>query len=193
MKSRRRKILARAGLAVGMLLLTGFFIALWFSPVWLAIDDRPVPADAIVVPGGDWVLRPKRAAELFKQGRVPRIIVSGKGEAEPLQLALRERGVPAAAIELENQARSTQENAVFVIRRLRQEKARRVIIVTSWFHSRRALHCFQHYAPEIEFYSVPAMNDCPKPGWLEASQRKWVTLEYAKLAWYWVRYGISPF
>lgn len=122
MKSRRRKILAWAGLAVGMLLLTGCFIALWFSPVWLAIDDRPVPADAIVVPGGEWVLRPKRAAELFQQGRAPRIIVSGKGEAGPLQLALRERGVPAAAIELENQARSTQENAVFVIRRLRQEK-----------------------------------------------------------------------
>jgi uncharacterized SAM-binding protein YcdF (DUF218 family) len=39
---------------------------------------------------------------------------------------------------------------------LRQMGAKRVIIVTSWYHSRRALACFEHYAPDIKFYSRPS-------------------------------------
>ena len=34
--------------------------------------------------------------------------------------------------------------------------AQRVIIVTSWYHSRRALACFEHYAPDMKFYSRPS-------------------------------------
>jgi len=69
----------------------------------------------------------------------------------------------------------------------------RVIIVTSWFHSRRALGCFRHYAPDIEFISVPTTADLPKGGWPDARERRWVLLEYAKLFYYWVRFGISPY
>lgn len=69
---------------------------------------------------------------------------------------------------------------------------RRAIVVTSWFHSRRALHCFRHYARDIEFISLPTREDLPKAHWPNRYERGWVMSEYLKLGYYWVRYGISP-
>ncbi len=70
-----------------------------------------------------------------------------------------------------------------------------MIIVTSWYHSRRALSCFRKYAPEIEFISVPA----PRRGSESASQRfsfsafsPTIAAEYAKMIVYAVRYRIFP-
>jgi uncharacterized SAM-binding protein YcdF (DUF218 family) len=71
-----------------------------------------------------------------------------------------------------------------------------VIIVTSWYHSRRALRSFQHFAPDIQFYSRPAYAqneqrlDVAEEN--KARQRR-VRLEYVKLIGYWVRYGVCPF
>jgi uncharacterized SAM-binding protein YcdF (DUF218 family) len=64
--------------------------------------------------------------------------------------------VPEKVIMLECGSHTTRENAEFSIPLLRQIGAHRVIIVTSWYHSRRALMCFEHYAPDIKFYSRPS-------------------------------------
>jgi hypothetical protein len=135
-----------------------------FSPWLLTIRDVPTHADAIVVLGGDWVWRPKQAAELYHEGWASRIVVSGKGEAPYLRRELVKRGVPASAVLLEDQAMNTWQNAQYSVRLLGREKAGKVIIVTSWFHSRRAMQCFCHYASPIQFISVPTMTDRPKPG-----------------------------
>src|SRR6266446_5734551 len=67
-------------------------------------------------------------------------------------------GVPQDAIELEDRSRTTKENAEFTTRMLQQRGVRRAIIVTSWFHSRRALNSFLSFAPEIQFSSLPAYH-----------------------------------
>jgi uncharacterized SAM-binding protein YcdF (DUF218 family) len=67
-----------------------------------------------------------------------------------------------------------------------------VILVTSWFHSRRALKCFRHHAPDIEFVSRPTIVDLPNSHWPNKYERGWVLTEYTKLLYYWVRYGVSP-
>jgi uncharacterized SAM-binding protein YcdF (DUF218 family) len=71
--------------------------------------------------------------------------------------------------------------------------ARRVIIVTSWFHSRRALHTFQRFAPEMEFTSLPTRVDLPKSRWPFTRQTGRALYEYPKMLYYWVRFGIKPF
>jgi hypothetical protein len=71
--------------------------------------------------------------------------------------------------------------------------AKRVIIVTSWYHSRRALHTFQHYAPDIQFYSRPAYFGYPRTQWSRAGISGYIRAEYVKLAGYWVCYGVWPF
>lgn len=123
--------------------------------------------------------------------------------------------VPAAVIEVEPNSRSTQENAMFsapLLRggvfdgtgaaNLRQDAAvtgkqdaylhKRVILVTSWYHSRRALQCFRHYVPGIQFYSRPSYYAYARADWTREGIRPYIRAEYLKLVGYWVRYGVGP-
>jgi uncharacterized SAM-binding protein YcdF (DUF218 family) len=77
--------------------------------------------------------------------------------------------------------------------RRRTAGGKRVIIVTSWYHSRRALHTFQHYAPDIQFYSRPSYFGYPRAQWSRAGISGYIRSEYVKLAGYWGCYGVWPF
>jgi len=68
-----------------------------------------------------------------------------------------------------------------------------VILVTSWYHSRRVLASFEHYAPEIQFYSRPSYFAFARADWPHKKVEHRVYLEYPKLAGYWLRYGVRPF
>jgi uncharacterized SAM-binding protein YcdF (DUF218 family) len=173
-----------------LLLLLGLTVLLFPQEV-LTVDSGPVRADVLVVLGGGDE-RPTRAAELFKQGEAPKILVSGSGDCQSHERSLEKNGVPAAAIILECDSKTTQENARFSVPLLRQMGARHVIIVTSWYHSRRALHCFEHYAPDIQFYSRPSYFGYARTDWKSNRIYHYVKSEYWKLLGYWVRYGVCP-
>ena len=177
---------------LGLLLLLAVAAAVFPQP-FLCVDSGPVKADVIVILGGGSHERPVRAAELFKEHAAPRIIISGLGDCEINRRLLLAAGVPASAIELETQSRTTRENAEFTIQLLRKEKLTRVIIVTSWYHSRRALACFRHYAPELKFYSRPSYFASARADWAHNRIGNRIRLEYVKLLGYWVRYGVCPF
>lgn len=201
----------------GLVVLTILFAAAaWFCPQQvLTVDSGPVTADVLVVLGGGDE-RPARATELFKQGEAPKILVSGSGDSASNEKLLERNGVTNADIILEGKSRTTRENAEFSIPLLRQMGAHRVIIVTSWYHSRRALMCFEHYAPDIQFYSRPSyfgyvgkaqdMKSAPHPTLspVEAERaragrkaewkrvRGYADSEYFKLLGYWACYGVCP-
>jgi uncharacterized SAM-binding protein YcdF (DUF218 family) len=158
----------------------------------LCVQNENARADAIVVLGGDFGERSTHAAELFRSGAAPKIIVSGAGDCTYNMQVLRSAGVPASAIEVEGRSMSTRENAEFSIPLLRAEGAKRVIIVTSWYHSRRALHCFRHYAPEMQFYSRPSLDAYARSDWRRAGTWRYIDGEYVKLVGYWICYGICP-
>jgi uncharacterized SAM-binding protein YcdF (DUF218 family) len=159
MKPRRSvlKILLASSLA----LLVAALAAYYFPQEVLTLDSGAVKAEAMVVLGGGTLERPQRATELFKAGEAPLIICSGLGDAESNAACLTNSGVPVAAILLEPKSHTTQENAKFSIAMLRALGIHRVIIVTTWYHSRRALMCFEHYAPDITFYSRPSYFGYP--------------------------------
>lgn len=159
----------------------------------LCVESGDVHADALVVLGGDFGDRSARAAELFRQGVAPKIIVSGAGDCTINLQLLTNAGVPASAIQLECRSKTTRENAEFSVSLLRAAGVRRAIIVTSWYHSRRALSSFRHYAPEIEFYSKPSYSDYARSTWSRAGVWRDVRAEYMKIPGYWLRYGICPF
>src|ERR1039458_754127 len=190
MKHRRTilKILFAAILLLVLLALAAFL----FSKQVLTVDSGPVKADVLVVLGGGGTERPARAIELFKQGDAPRILVSGNGDCRWIGQFLETQGVPGAAITLESQSSTTRENAEFSIPLLRQMGAHRVIIVTSWFHSRRALACFEHYAPDIKFYSRPSYVGYSKAKWNQKGTSGGFKSEYVKLLGYWVCYRGCP-
>jgi uncharacterized SAM-binding protein YcdF (DUF218 family) len=101
--------------------------------------------------------------------------------------------VPAHLIEMEDQSRTTRENAIDAVQLLRKLGAHRVIIVTSWYHSRRALACFEHYGPEIQFYSRPSYFASRRADWVRLKMTHRIYLEFPKLVGYWVCYGVTPF
>jgi uncharacterized SAM-binding protein YcdF (DUF218 family) len=188
-----RKLVKRTILGLGVLFLL-LAVAAWVFPRWfLTVDSGPVNAEVIVLLGGGSHERYERAVKLFEEHAASRVIVSGYGDSGINRYLLVKAGVPAQAIQLEDKSRTTRENAQFTIRLLREQKVKQVIIVTSWYHSRRALACFEHYAPEIQFYSRPCNFD---PVATDKSRHRTgsrARLEYVKLMVYWMYYGVSPF
>lgn len=184
----RRGVVAVLGL-LALLLSAAFF----FPQQVLCVDSGNVQADTIVVLGGGSYERSSWAAELFQAGAAPRVIVSGAGDGVENKRLLVSKGVPPAAIEVEGKSRSTKQNAQFSIPLLRALGARRVIIVTTWYHSRRGLHAFQHYAPDIQFYSRPCYYGYPRAQWSRVGISGYIRSEYVKLLGYWVCYGVWPF
>ena len=190
---RVRKRILRISAVVFVLFLALAAAAVFFPQKFLCVDSGPVKADVIVVLGGGAAERPKRAAELFKDRAAPRIIVSGWGDCEINRQLLIQDGVPARAIELEAQSRTTRENAEFTVKLLREQKLNRVILVTSWYHSRRALASFQHYGPGIKFYSRPSYFAYARADWPGRRFARYAYSEYPKLLGYWLAYGVCPF
>jgi len=177
-----------AGLTIGVALL------LWFFPQQvLTVDSGPVKAEIIVLLGGGSGERPARAAELFQTGAAPQVLCSGEGDCESNQRTLVRAGVPRPVIQLECDSLNTSENAQRTIALLRQQGVQRVIIVTSWYHSRRALNCFEHYAPDLTFYSRPSYFATDSAEWQPKGIKSYVRMEYAKNLGYLIRYGVWPF
>jgi uncharacterized SAM-binding protein YcdF (DUF218 family) len=179
------------GLSLAALLLS--VAGLYFSEPILCVESGTGKGEALVVLGGEKNYRPSRALELFRGGSRSFILITGTGDWNDVRLYLEGNGVPPAAIQLEKESRNTKQNAEFAVKLLRERHVTRAVIVTSWFHSRRALNCFRHYAPEIDFTASPTVLDRPKSHCPDRYERAWVLSEYLKLLGYWVRYGIRPF
>ena len=166
-----------------------FAIAIWRWPDRLTtVRHAPVPSDWIVVLGGDYTTRPRIAAALYEEGWAPKILVCGGGDTRRVTSILLDQHVPESALAWERDSQTTIQNARAARKILRDSNARRVILVTSWFHSRRALQSFRSEMPGIEFHSVPTTptGDDAKEFTLCARR------ECVKLLYYWARYGILP-
>ena len=119
-------------------------------------------ADLIVSLGGSFHCeRELVAAELFRQGKGSFITVSGvpAGKfghtADSLQRTVIAAGVPAERVLAMRDNFNTRTEAKNLVQIMRQRGWRRALIVTSAFHSRRALYTVEREARDLEFYSVP--------------------------------------
>jgi len=188
-----RKLFFRAVIGGSLLVALVTAVAYFYPEKILCVDSGPVAADVIVLLGGGQHERPGRAAELFRQHAAPRILITGAGDDGINRQLLLAAGVPAAAIEVEGQSLTTRENAEFTLNRLRAEKVHRVILVTSWYHARRAQKTFEHFAPELKYYSRPAYFAFDRQDWTRLGVAHKLELEFLKLLGYWLRYGVNPF
>jgi uncharacterized SAM-binding protein YcdF (DUF218 family) len=138
-----------------VVLLGGMYLArhplLRFAGESLVVEDPLEKSDAIIMLSDDnfYADRATRAAELFRQNLAPVVVASGirlrpnAGIAELMTHDLIERGVPRDhIIPFPQDADSTLEEAE-ALRKLVQEKNwKRLIIVTSNYHTRRAKYIF---------------------------------------------------
>ncbi len=112
----------------------------------------PDQGDVLVIPGAEMLApdslgissyyRSFYGALVWRQGHFHKAVVSGKDAAPLMADFLAGHGVPREAILIENEATSTRENAVNVAKLLGPTPGR-VILLTSDFHSGRALRAFR--------------------------------------------------
>lgn len=203
----------------GKILLTfaGLLIVWIIAAPFLAtalVVDRPVEKpEAILVLGGSYTYRERteKAAELFKQGIAPRIYLTDDGEVSGwapneatnpsfVELARRSlvaKGVPADRIViLQPQVSGTIHEARLLSETARLAGLKSVLIVTSAYHTRRALWTFRRVFAENE-QSVEFGIASPVPGkqtprpmlwWLTPTGWNFVAGEYVKIAVYSVYY-----
>lgn len=122
---------------------------------WI-VDDPASQADALIVLSDDDFIgsRAAKAADLYHEGRAPRIVASGRmlrpyaGIGELIQRDLTDRGVPTSAIEIyRHNASDTLDEAQTLRSLVLEKKWRHVVIVTSNYHTRRARYIFQKLLP----------------------------------------------
>ena len=159
----------------------------------LVVRTSLEPADVIVVLGGDGPSRARRAAALYRGGAAPKVLVTGIDDCRSIRDYMVDGGVPADAIQIECASRSTWENAVFSAPLLAAMGARSAILVTSWFHTRRALAVFQQVLPEIEWMSAPVERGESYRHMIRNGGGLMVLAEYAKIGWYYLRYDVRAF
>ena len=144
-RSLRGRLPAATGMVVlGLALMVSlFFMAMALAEPILTVHTPVFAADVIVVPGGDGPLRAARAAALYHTRAAPRVLVTGSGDCLGIRDLMVAANVPGAEITVECAARDTWENATRSAPLLNGMNARSAILVTNWFHSRRALGCFR--------------------------------------------------
>ena len=160
---------------------------------WI-IEDSLDKADALLVLSGDnfYADRGTRAAELFREGKAPVVVASGRrlrpnaGIAELTEHDLVERGVPKEKIlRFAHDADSTLEEAEALAKLARTKKWRKVIVVTSNYHTRRARYIFRRvFPPDIETRVASARDGDfdPERWWEKRVSTKVLMREFAAMA-----------
>lgn len=139
-----------------------------FAGEWWVVDEPQAHADAIVVLGDDNFHgdRATRAAELYRQGVAPVVVASGRrlrpnaGVSELIEHDLAERGVPKEKImPFTQDADSTKEEAEALAKLAGGQHWKRLVIVTSNYHTRRARYIFAKVFPKAIAVSMAAAPD----------------------------------
>jgi len=163
--------------------------------------DELAPADAIVVPdGGEFDNRFASGLSLFRRGYAPRLIVcrSSYHEGESLWPEKESRLRPDEILLLRSSAVSTQDEAQEARPLLRRLGCRSVLVVTSWYHTRRARTIFARELTragiDVRTFPVDVPDSDAETWWESKEGRTTVLLESVKLLITWLHFKlpISP-
>jgi uncharacterized SAM-binding protein YcdF (DUF218 family) len=220
-QSRRRLILLTVPVVLLVLLCTPALAHVALGSLewqYRPLAQPPADADAMVVLAGavrppsslrpraelshDTYYRCLHAVELYRARPCPIVVSGGKVDAsepgpacaEVMRDFLREMGVKEQDVLVENESRTTYENAVFSRRVLEPRQARRVVLVTDAVSMFRAVRCFEKQGLAV----TPAPCDyrtgdfrweltafLPNP--FAAKHAGEVGHEWVGCLWYWLR------
>jgi uncharacterized SAM-binding protein YcdF (DUF218 family) len=185
-------ILALAAMAVAVVMTRG----VWLKPVgrWLVTDEGPARADVAVVLAGDYGgQRVLAAAALVRRGYAPAVLVSGadrlygRPEAELAVEYAVSRGYPRQwFIPFQSQAHNTLDEARAVLPELERRGARSFLLVTSDYHSGRAVRTYRrvlrarHSTIAMRSAAAPDLWREPHGWWLDRESQKTIFMESCK-------------
>jgi uncharacterized SAM-binding protein YcdF (DUF218 family) len=179
--------LIKRWVALLLLVAAGYFFVMHSASILVAND--PVPSDVILVLAGDrndsrfW-----RAMKLMNDGYGSRIILDvqvpvsqfGVSDSELAQ-AFVTKNAPGRAVVCEVSGDSTFDETEDAARCLRGFHPSSVILVTSDYHTQRALAIFRRRLPQYQWH-VAAMGGPTEPGtpWLRTADQWWKNRRWAK-------------
>ena len=177
-----------------VVLLGGLLIGLAARAGDFLVVDAPLRSDVILVLAGETDRRPQRGLELLTQGYGRRVLLDVPTNAkiyEFTQIQLAQKYIQdlpqAASISVcPIDGLSTKDESKDAQKCLAREGGQSVLIVTSDFHTRRALSIFRREVPGHE-YSIAAARDPEQFGanwWAHRQWAKTLLDEWLKLAWW---------
>jgi uncharacterized SAM-binding protein YcdF (DUF218 family) len=188
------------------LLLAGLWLVSWLGARWLIVRAPLDHADAIVVLSGSSTLseRVQHAARLYAEKRAPKILLTTDNRQggwstveqrnpffhEIATSELNRLGVSSENIEVVRPpVGSTWDEAMVLRDYAKTHNLRSILIVTSSYHSRRALFTFRHFLADdtqIGIDPVETGIQTPRPAswWLHKRGWQLVLVEYLKLIYY---------
>lgn len=137
------------------------------AEAWV-LDEPATPSDALIVLGDDNYAadRAFHAADLYRSGVARTVVVSGRLLRQNVSLAdvmghdLESFGVPATSIlKLSSRAQNTKEEAAEVRRLAEVRGWKRILIVTSNYHARRAKFIYSRTLPAGISFRVSGARD----------------------------------
>lgn len=199
--SKRRRIY------ICVLLLLVWEIVAWIGARALIVDSDLPQADVLVVLGGsaNYIERSGAAAEIFKAGRVKKIILTNDGQqsgwsnaeqrnplfVERALTELQRQGISNDRIEiLDNVVSSTRDEAILLRTTAANHGWHSLLVLTSPYHSRRALWTFHREFEGsgvlVGLTSVRNGRQTPSPWfwWLSPGGWRMVAGEYLKFIYY---------
>jgi uncharacterized SAM-binding protein YcdF (DUF218 family) len=172
----------------------------WWLPRighWLEMPSQAAPADSVVVYGGGLRRdRPLHGIALYKQGLAPEYWHTGyvRSRDEVREFVL-ERGIPPEDFTWVV-SHSTWTDGQGVVAQAQKRELDHLLLVTEWWHSRRALCAIQYpladTAITVSFSAPPIREYGPDNWWLHPEGRYVVITELLKFGYYWLRYGMVP-
>ena len=192
---------------VAFLLLASLWLIAWIGARALIVSAPLERADAIVVLSGSSTLaeRTQHAARLYSENRAPRILLTtdnqqgGWSSAEQRnpyfhEIAVRELtrlGVPSQNVEVVRPpVASTWDEAQLISEYSKTHNLRSILVVTSGYHSRRALRTFRTLLETtqtrvgIDPVRTGIQTPAPSVWWMYPRGWQLVFVEYLKLIYY---------
>jgi len=171
--------------------------------LWI-VNDKPTHADAIIILGGGDPYRPIKAAELYRVGIAPVILIPARGrvasfpqgtglEEKRIKEFLIEKGVAESDIQiLETTVTNTHDEAIAIRDWSLKHHATKVVVPTDIFHTRRVHWVFGKMLREIgASVDVVAVNppDYDASNWWRRENGiVFFQVETTKMLFYWIHY-----
>ncbi len=148
-----------------------------FAGEFWIVDDAPESSDVIIVLSGDNydAVRAARAAALFRAAMASHVVATGRSlrsyatTTDLMKRDLVDHGVPVTAIiPLTPRADDTREEAVAVSEFVASHGWKRILLVTSNYHTRRSQYIYERTLPpgtQLRVISAPDVEYDPQSWW----------------------------
>ncbi|MEE8425180.1 MAG: YdcF family protein [Elusimicrobiota bacterium] len=175
--------------------------AVWVVGWFLDYSDEPEPADLMVVLAGGFA-RPFYAADLFHEGIAPEIWLARPYRGPGIKLALEagvripteesinreillKRGVPASRIHFYGREVMSTANEAAALGRALDLHGKRILIVTSRTHARRARWVFRTSLPGVDIrVTATPYEGFTRKWWTQQFLARAAVLEISKTLYY---------